>query len=704
MITIHLICNAHIDPVWLWPWQAGLDEALATCRSVCDRLDSNPDVYFTRGEAWIYEQVEHVDPELFERIRGHIAAGRWEIVGGWYIQPDCNLPSGFGLERQIEIGRNYFQDRFGQFPRIAYNVDSFGHAATLPGMMRAAGQDRYIMMRPQEHEMKLPARLFRWRGYDDGPEVLTFRIGKLYNAREIQHAQVEQCLAELPEGVTDTMLFFGFGDHGGGPTEWQIKWCREHENAFPGARLTFSSPSRFFEAVERRIDRIPIVTGELQQHAVGCYSVYRPVKTHLRLAEHALRQTEIAAELPGSSQPDAAEMDRAWKKVCFQQFHDTLGGSCIPSAYPQVLADLGYAQSAADLYLQTTLRRRLHTLPDDTLQRCVFWNVSDGVFDDYVEFEPWLDLSRTPNFRWEPGWRLIDGNGQEVPCQVMQPEAHINMVPRLLTPMRMNEGELLALRVDRADGPSAMSSLLVSMDEIASPIGTSCRGFAPAANLRLRDGISLSPQLHLIEDLSDTWSHDLDRYSEGPAISAAWNSPVLVDKGPLMASLIQTGIAGGSALHAEWRIYLDRPFVELKLRVTWTETHKILKLVVPVPSSPQTRIDGIPGGSLTRPNDGREMPLRDFTLAGGLGVVMPDVYAADATPERLRITLLRSATMAHPVPHGGVAPRAIISDRGDHTFRFRFYSGNDVDRLDQAALGMQRPPLMADLTRGMPAV
>src|SRR3954464_273247 len=111
-ITIHIILQAHLDPIWLWPWQAGLDALLATCRSACDRLEKHPDVFFTRGEAWAYWQIEQVDPALFERIRKLVAAKRWEIVGGWWIQPDCNIPSGVGLTRQIELGKAYFLDRF----------------------------------------------------------------------------------------------------------------------------------------------------------------------------------------------------------------------------------------------------------------------------------------------------------------------------------------------------------------------------------------------------------------------------------------------------------------------------------------------------------------------------------------------------------------------------------------------------------------
>ena len=184
-MVIHLIFNAHIDPVWLWPWQASLDEMLATCRSACDRLDAHPALTFSRGEAWVYREIERLDPALFARIRRFIDQGRWEIVGGWWVQPDCNQPSGFAFEHQISEGKRYFLDRFQSFPEVAYNVDSFGHAATLPGYLRAAGQRYYVMMRPQEHEMALPARLFRWRGYEGGPEVSVFRIARAYTAREL---------------------------------------------------------------------------------------------------------------------------------------------------------------------------------------------------------------------------------------------------------------------------------------------------------------------------------------------------------------------------------------------------------------------------------------------------------------------------------------------------------------------------------------
>ncbi|MCY3021874.1 MAG: alpha-mannosidase, partial [Planctomycetota bacterium] len=293
MNTIHLIFNAHLDPIWLWPWQGGLDAALATCRSACDRLDANKNLYFSRNEAWVYAQIEQVDPELFQRIRRHVKSGHWSIVGGWWIQPDCNLPSAFAMKHQIELGKKYFTGRFGVFPRTAYNVDSFGHAAYLPELMSAAGQTRYVMMRPQEHEMALPARLFRWRGYEGGPEVVTFRIAGSYCTGQLTLDHIRNATTQLPPGVEHTMCCLGVGDHGGGPTEAQIAWCRKHQTALEGWRLEFSTADRFFDAIAGQVQSLPVVTGELQHHAIGCYTVQRQVKVGVRRAEHLLRQAEI---------------------------------------------------------------------------------------------------------------------------------------------------------------------------------------------------------------------------------------------------------------------------------------------------------------------------------------------------------------------------------------------------------------------------
>jgi alpha-mannosidase len=218
------------------------------------------------------------------------------------------------------------------------------------------------------------------------------------------------------------------------------------------------------------------------------------------------------------------------------------------------------------------------------------------------------------------------------------------------------------------------------------------------------------PSLALVDDRSDNWSHGIDAFPEGPVTSASWNEPCVMIRGALLSSLLQTGRIGNSTLRAEWRVFAGEPFVELKLTVHWMETMKLLKLVWPLAGAPGTRRDGIAGGSLIRENDGKERPLRDWTLVAGngpapaVGVACPEVFALDGTPWRLRFTLLRSPVMTHHDPNHGTALNGIHADQGVHEFRFRFFAGAGATaaRLERDALMLQRPLAVADFTRGMP--
>lgn len=161
MKKFHLIGNAHIDPVWLWNWQSGYSEVLATFRSALDRMNEYPDFKFTSACSVYYKWIEESDPETFLEIKRRVDEGRWEIVGGWAIQPDCNIPSGESFARHALLSKRYFMEKFGVDIKTGYNVDSFGHNASLPKILKASGIDNYIFMRPSEKEKNcLPINLF----------------------------------------------------------------------------------------------------------------------------------------------------------------------------------------------------------------------------------------------------------------------------------------------------------------------------------------------------------------------------------------------------------------------------------------------------------------------------------------------------------------------------------------------------------------
>lgn len=546
MKIVHLICNAHLDPIWLWPWHAGLTEALATARSVCNLLDDYPDLTFTRGESWFYQQIQRHDPELFGRIRTFVEAGRWEIVGGWYVQPDCNQPGMATFEKLVDIGRRYFVENFSRFPEIAYNVDSFGHHASLPAFMRRHGQKYYIMMRPQEHEMTLPARIFQWRGSSDDLPVTTFRIAGAYcTPHGINERHILNSLSELPPGIDHTMCFVGLGDHGGGPSHDMVRWCTEHADSFPGAKLIFSTPSRFFSAIAGQIESLPQVTGELQMHAIGCYSVGHQVKTLQRQAEQNLVRAEAAV-------PDQRQrLNDAWQHVCFHSFHDTLGGTCIPSAYPAVYADLSSAISVADDLLRHKMTDMALALPNDERQRMIFWNPGPNRFRGYVECEPWLEW----NF-WKPAWQIEDDRGQVVPYQLMASEGHVNAMTRLLFHCDIAPNQIAVFRFDHTQVGQKSAQTVIDGVKSNSELSL-INNISTYLCVKENGGIQIAgrtfvlPHLVLLDDPTDTWSHGVDRYSAVIAARVHVQGTQMVDSGPLMGSIVQTGTIGQSDFEAE---------------------------------------------------------------------------------------------------------------------------------------------------------
>ena len=292
---LHLIGNAHLDPVWLWRWQEGCAEAIGTCWAAVDRLREGNGFVFTKGEAHIYRWIEELEPALFAEIRRYVDEGRWIIVNGWWIQPDCNVPNGESVIRQALYGKGYFMEKFGVEPSTGYNVDSFGHPGTFPMLLRHTGFTSYTFMRPGPHEMDLPGELFTWKS-PDGSALPAFRIQDAYNTSKRSTPlpeKIDQHYAHIDKHGHPFMAFYGVGNHGGAPTieninEIEVRIAR-------GENLVYSDPERFFREVDT--DNLPVVDSELQFHAIGCYSVASSLKALNRKAESLLEQAEAASAL-----------------------------------------------------------------------------------------------------------------------------------------------------------------------------------------------------------------------------------------------------------------------------------------------------------------------------------------------------------------------------------------------------------------------
>ncbi|HWW75867.1 MAG TPA: hypothetical protein VNZ44_10740, partial [Pyrinomonadaceae bacterium] len=152
--VLHVVGYSHIDAAWLWPWRDGSNLVLTTFRSALDRMRETPGFKYCHSSSHHYAWVERADPKMFEEVRQRIKEGRWEVVGGWPVEPDCNVPSSESFVRHSLYGKDYFQRALGVDVQIGFNPDAFGHAAGLPTLLRRAGYKYYVFMRPEAHEMK----------------------------------------------------------------------------------------------------------------------------------------------------------------------------------------------------------------------------------------------------------------------------------------------------------------------------------------------------------------------------------------------------------------------------------------------------------------------------------------------------------------------------------------------------------------------
>lgn len=712
MLVVHMIGNAHIDPVWLWPWQAGVDEALATFKSAADRCDEYPAFVFTRGEAWLYDQVEQIDPELFARVKQHVKSGQWHITGGQWIQPDVNLPTWAGLRRQITHGRRYFMDRFGVSPRVGYNVDSFGHPATIPDLLQQEEYLGYVFARPSQKQVPLPQSTFRWIGACGG-ETLGYRIPQSYVTRTHDlYGQIMLAADAADPKLGHIMCFYGVGNHGGGPTKQNIAYILEHQNAFDGIELRFSTPDAFFEAAHTKRDVLPTVDFELQHTFPGCYVVMGDIKRDQHRGEHRLEQAADVVEHWADDKPAHREkLDAAWNDLLFTEFHDILAGTSIPAAWASVRGFQGRARVAAEEVVTLVTRRwaRKH-LPQINHQQIAVLNPGADPFDGLIEHEPFIDFDSW-NHRW-----LADLAGNPIDFQLTQPQTTTMLTPAVLVEVAVPPGQAtgVVLRDDaRPAGAEMVTDLAVSPTSLSNDRLKVELGRTGVRQMTL-DGTPLlggeGVTLHLRQDTADTWGFQIDRFSE-PVLEAAdaleWK---VEESGPLRARVSATGRLDNSPFR--WTLSLRRgqPRVQVLLEITFAERYRLLQMPVQLATSPARWRAALAGGAVERAASPIEWPMHGWgrPLSGDaaqLAVVTPDAFSASLNDGCFAWSLLRSPQMAWGGQDASLSVgRTYFTDQGAHTLEFQLVADAGMrsdDELMQMWRRMARPPIVFDRYEGM---
>jgi alpha-mannosidase len=656
---LHMIGNAHIDPVWLWQWQEGFHEVKASFRSALDRINEFKEFTFVSSSAAFYEWVEQSDPAMFDEICRCVADGRWEIVGGWWIQPDCNIPGGESFVRQGLYGQRYFKEKFGVTATVGYNVDSFGHAGSLPQILKKSGLDTYVFMRPSPHEKGLPGRLFWWEA-DDGSRVLTFRIPYEYCTwgKELDK-HIRRCAAEIKAPFNELMCFYGVGNHGGGPTRENIESIRRLQDDPDLPQLVFSTPNRFFEAITARDLPFPTVHEDLQHHASGTYAAHSGVKRWNRLAESLLMTAESwsAVALRATGQPYPADFDRAWKGVLFNQFHDIMAGTSIEGAY----------EDARDLYGEAmSIGSRALNLATQS----VAWNVNVP----YVEgstpvtvFNPhaWETKSNVQLETGRRGHLLVDDQDRPVPVQYIQSHATAGGRFRIsfLADLPALGYRTFHLRPgEPADAPTIEATdTVLDNGRIRLEFNPQTGNIASLRDLRhnieVFAGAAAIPTV--IDDSSDTWSHNVFHFDKAIGQFLA-TSLGRVEHGPVKSVIRVKSSYNSSRLVQDFTMYRDIDRIDVRVFVDWREQMKALKFRFPLNQVFMRAVHEIPYGHIERFAGGEEEPTqrwidvsgveRTTGISYGLSLINDGKYSFDVHIRDIGLMVLRSPIYAHHIP------------------------------------------------------
>jgi alpha-mannosidase len=717
--TVHLLCNSHLDPVWLWEWPEGAGEALSLARTVCDLCNEFEGFVFNRNEVQFYEWIEEYDQELFERIKQLVRRGQWHIMGGWYLQPDCNMPSGESLVRQILVGKRYFKKKFGVEPTTAANLDPFGHTRGLVQILRKGGYDSYLFCRPKLHEAPLPAAEFIWEGYD-GSEVIAAVAESHYNSPPGAAREKIEDWMERDATKPVYQVQWGVGNHGGGPSRMDLKGITKLMGKEKEAQIIHSTPESYFADLRENGPALPRHSGDLNPWAVGCYtSMMRVKRLHRKLenelfAAERLATTAWAAGLLSYPTSELAETTRA---MLANEFHDILPGTSIPSVEESVLAELGHGLTLASrvrtrAFFALTAGQRPgkegsypilvynhHPFPIETIVECELQPASPDRADQFGV--PAVTVGR----------RSLAAQAEEEESNINEDHRKRVVFAAKLAPGKMNRFECRlekkkrkpASRLREQNGRFRFRT--ADLDVIVNARSGLIDRYKVRGKDYLRAG-ALAPLVMF--DNADPWGITVTRFrtsagrfrlmSQSDAarfagVTAKRLPAVRVIEDGSVRSVIEALFRyEHSTICQRYKLPRVGTELEIETRVYWQEKDRMLKLSFPTPWPDSVLLGQVAYGVEELPNNGNEVVAQKWTAAvshdngQALSVINDTTYGCDLKAGELRLSLLRSPAHAcHPTFSGRpltqpdrLTPRV---DQGEHRFRFWLNGGAVRDRL-----------------------
>ncbi|BBI35196.1 glycoside hydrolase family 38 N-terminal domain-containing protein [Cohnella abietis] len=710
MKKLYLLSNAHLDPVWQWEWEEGAAAAVSTFRAAADFCEEFDGYIFNHNEVILYKWIEEYEPTLFKRIQRLVSEGKWHIMGGWYLQPDCNMPSGESFVRQILLGKSYFLEKFGVEPTTAINFDSFGHTQGLVQIMQQAGYDSYIFMRPDGFD-KAPAREFVWEGFN-GSEIMAHRVMGGYNsALGEAHIKINNALNDMPDN-TISMVLWGVGNHGGGPSRLDLNKIKEMMDNANGYELIHSRPETYFKALKEAVE-LPRYNGDLNPRFVGCYTSMIRIKQKHRQLENELYMTEkmlSAAALQGMLSYPASDLHEATCDLMMAQFHDILPGSSIQPAEEASLRlidhgleiaarlkaraffALAAGQPKAELKEYPVLVYNPHPFPVKGIFECEFM----------LEDQNWKDEFSMP---------VVYRDGQQIASQPEKELSNLNLDWRKrvvfeaeLAPSSMNRFDCRIEMLERKPEPELKlqdGKYHFVSDELTVTVNTRT---GLIDEYLVGGGSYLRPDAFcpiVVEDNEDPWRMDTNTFAHvigkfslmdtgaGTDFSGVKErllpSVRVIEDGEVRTVIESVLVYGNSSICLTYKLPKKGTEIEVQVRVYWNEKDKMLKLSIPTELRDGIYFGQTAFGAQQLAADGEETVAQKWVAIQSnernqaITCINNGTYGSDYRDGELRLSLLRSpGYCAHPINDRAIVMQDRFSpriDQGERQYTFWFNAG-----------------------------
>ncbi len=713
MKEFYLLCNAHLDPVWLWQRQEGMAEAISTFRVAANFCEEYDGFIFNHNESVLYEWVEENEPELFAKIQKLVKEGKWHIMGGWYLQPDCVMPSGESFIRQMEIGTRYFLEKFGVRTKTAVNFDSFGHTRGLVQILKKSGFENYIFHRPYKI---VDEENFIWKGYD-GSEIIGHRAYGGYNSGKGKATEkIDRFLDDAVDGPN--LLAWGIGDHGGGPSRVDLEkikeYIEEHKNIF----VKHSSCDEYFGLIDK--SKLTTVVDRSMVHCmVGCYTSMVRIKQLHRTLENDLGVCEKMIAVSGIDY-DEKELQNAEKALLFCEFHDILPGSMIKSAEENSVRLLNYGREITSKICAKAFFKLCEGQKEGEAGEVpvLVFNPNPYPVTQDIEVEFQLE-----DQNWNDNEVTIvtvrDENRNHLPTQNEQEESNLNLDWRKrvvfraeLKPMCINRFDCELKRISAERRPihsceETDNCFIVRNDNMEVHISKK----TGLLEKYMVDGtdyiIAGSAKISAYKDNEDPWGMTVDSFNEkiGEFIlvtkeeANAFNgypeetseNVRIIENGEVRCKIQATFKNRNSFAVVTYSVPKNDSYVDIHVRTFINDVNTMFKLSFSTHFENPKAISQMAFGREEMEKEGKEVVCQKwcglFENKKGLAILNRGTHGYSVNGNDLNVSLLRTAVYsAHPIRERKIVDSDRFSnhiDMGERDFDFRLTT--DVSHLDKDA-------------------